>query len=270
MKQTCPSIPMAGQGTKKITRSRGACLACRARKHKCSGERPKCAQCGINNVSCQWPEQRKRGPPKHYIVTMEKRLMETEQVLCALLAQVSGDQLERAFRDIPKAGLRSTGSASSAHGRTSIEVVKGEKFGPVYWGSHPIDSAEAVQSWWADRTSKEPSETSNRDSHASEVAVTNDTPTDNTPGDDESYGDDDIEESEVMTRAESMEEDGETLMIDPDMSVASGIRDAGGGAAGLLAEGVTVSRANLNTRTSEKRRQTRPQVSESYESAFLW
>ncbi|KXH36144.1 hypothetical protein CSIM01_10653 [Colletotrichum simmondsii] len=201
---------------------------------------------------------------------MEKRLMETEQVLCALLAQVSGDQLERAFRDIPKAGLRSTGSASSAHGGTSIEVVKGEKFGPVYWGSHPIDSAEAVQRWWADRTSKGPSETSNRDSHASEVAATNDTPTDNTPGGDESYGDDDIERSEGMTRAESMEEDGENLMIDPDMSSVSGIRDAGGGTAGLLAEGVTVSRADRDTRTSDKRRQTRPPISESYESAFLW
>ncbi|KAK1540829.1 hypothetical protein CPAR01_06818 [Colletotrichum paranaense] len=210
------------------------------------------------------------GPPKHYIVTMEKRLMETEQVLCALLAQVSGDQLERAFRDIPKAGLRSTGGASSAHGGASIEVVKGEKFGSVYWGSHPIDSAEAVQRWWADRTSKEPSETSNRDSHASEVAATNDTPPDNTPGGDESYGDDDIEESEGTTRAESMEEDGETLMTDPGMSSASGIRDTGGATVGLLAAGMTGSRANLDTRTSEKKRQTRPPVLESYESAFLW
>ncbi|KAK0371783.1 hypothetical protein CLIM01_10862 [Colletotrichum limetticola] len=243
-------------------------MFCNNRKtHRC---RPKCAQCGINNVSCQWPEQRKRGPPKHYIVTMEKRLMETEQVLCALLAQVSGDQLERAFRDIPKAGLRSTGGASSAHGGASIQVVKGEKFGPVYWGSHPIDSAEAVQRWWADRTSKEPSETSNQDSHASEVAATNDTPTDNTPGGDESYGDDDIEESEGTTRAESMEEDGETLMTGPDMSSASGIRDTGGGTVGLLAAGMTGSRANLDTRTSEKKRQPRPPVLESYESAFLW
>ncbi|KAK1716779.1 uncharacterized protein BDZ83DRAFT_634455 [Colletotrichum acutatum] len=266
---------MAGQGTKKITRSRGACLACRARKHKCSGERPKCAQCGINNVSCQWPEQRKRGPPKHYIVTMEKRLMETEQVLCALLAQVSGNQLERAFRDIPKAGLPSTGNGSSATSGTSIEVVKGDKFGPVYWGNHPIDSAEAVQRWRADRTSIEPSETPKRGSHAAEVAATNDEPTDNTPGGDDSYGDDDIEESEGMTRAESMEEDEETLMIDPDISRASElgatrIRDTGGGAAGLLVEGLTGSRASLDTRTSGKRREMRPPTSESYESAFLW
>ncbi|KAK1511295.1 uncharacterized protein CCOS01_15057 [Colletotrichum costaricense] len=210
------------------------------------------------------------GPPKHYIVTMEKRLMETEQVLCALLAQVSGDQLERAFRDIPKAGLRSTGGASSAHGGASIEVVKGEKFGPAYWASHPIDSVEAVQRWWAERTSKEPSETSNQNSHASEVAATNDTPTDDTPGGDESYGDDDIEESEGTTRAESMGEDGETLVIDPDMSSALGIRDTGGGAVGLLSAGMTGSRANLDTRTSEKKRQTRPPALESYESAFLW
>ncbi|EXF77068.1 hypothetical protein CFIO01_01715 [Colletotrichum fioriniae PJ7] len=206
---------------------------------------------------------------------MEKRLMETEQVLCALLGQVSRDQLETAFRDIPKVGLRSTGSASSTNCGTSIEVVKGEKFGPVYWSNHPIDSAEAVQRWWANRTSIEPSETPNRDSHPSEVAATNDTPTDNTPGGDDSYGDDDVEESEDMTRAESMEEDEETLMIDPDMSRASErnatrIRDTGGVAAGLPAEELTGSRGSLDTRMSEKRRETRPPISESYESAFLW
>ncbi|KAK1687506.1 hypothetical protein BDP55DRAFT_660226 [Colletotrichum godetiae] len=265
---------MAGQGIKKTTRSRGACLACRARKHKCSGERPKCAQCGINNVSCQWPEQRKRGPPKHYILTMEKRLMETEQVLGALLAQVSRDQLVSAFRDLRGPSLRTTGGASSTNDGTSLEVVKGQKFGPVYWGNYPLDSAEAVQQWWEDRTSIDPSDVPTMDSQVSEVAATNDSPTDNTPGGDDSCGDDDSEETEGMRRAESMEED-DTLMINPDMSrdseqYSTRIRGIGGGAAGSPVEAATSSELSLDTGADERRRETQLPILESYESAFLW
>ncbi|TID04172.1 putative 2-hydroxyacid dehydrogenase UNK4.10 [Colletotrichum higginsianum] len=119
----------------------------RARKHKCSGERPKCAQCGINNVACQWPEQRKRGPPKHYITTMEKRLMETENVLCALLNQVSEEQLASAFPcqagDYPAPQV----------GGKDFELVKSRQFGPVHWGHYPLDSAQHVKRWWKARSS---------------------------------------------------------------------------------------------------------------------
>ncbi|WQF78957.1 Putative zn(2)-C6 fungal-type DNA-binding domain superfamily [Colletotrichum destructivum] len=109
--------------------------------------RPKCAQCGINNVACQWPEQRKRGPPKHYITTMEKRLMETENVLCALLNQVSEEQLAAAFP------CQAAGYPAPQAGGKDFELVKSRQFGPVHWGHYPLDSAQHVRRWWKARSS---------------------------------------------------------------------------------------------------------------------
>ncbi|KAK1974738.1 hypothetical protein LZ30DRAFT_393302 [Colletotrichum cereale] len=114
--------------------------------------RPKCAQCGINNVPCQWPQQRKRGPPKDYIMTMEKRLMETESVLCALMAQVSDDQLSSAF-SLDQSDCQSGGSGVAQSDSNALDSIKAHHFGPVYWGTYPLKSVQGVKRWFKDRAS---------------------------------------------------------------------------------------------------------------------
>ncbi|KAJ9404497.1 transcriptional regulator family: Fungal Specific TF [Paecilomyces variotii] len=61
---------------KKASRITTACNPCRARKQKCSGERPRCEQCLEYGRPCAWPEQLKRR--KSYIVQHLKLKLELE------------------------------------------------------------------------------------------------------------------------------------------------------------------------------------------------
>ncbi|KAH7353571.1 hypothetical protein B0T11DRAFT_287052 [Plectosphaerella cucumerina] len=114
----------------RTTRITAACKACRARKHRCSGERPRCAQCTTNDVRCEWPQQQKRGPPKEYRTALESRLNETENVLLALLQEVSQAQLEAAFRRFP-----------------AIRYARKDDAGPSHWNDFPLQSPDEVRHW---------------------------------------------------------------------------------------------------------------------------
>ncbi|KAH7234235.1 hypothetical protein B0J15DRAFT_504554 [Fusarium solani] len=153
--------PMKNQGPKHI-RTSGACKACRSRKQKCSGDRPQCVRCRINDVQCQWPQPQKRGPPKHYTAIIEKRLIETEAILLALMSQVSDEQLMSAHDHLqqdrqPSANLDEPSDAGNRHGLT-----RKDKFGPVYWSNYPLNSAQDSRRWWADRMSTAANEAPSR------------------------------------------------------------------------------------------------------------
>ncbi|TDZ14597.1 Activator of stress genes 1 [Colletotrichum orbiculare MAFF 240422] len=104
------------------------------------GERPKCAQCGINKIPCQWPEPRKRGPPKNLMSAMERRLIRTEDVLFALLSHTSDDQVMSALRE-----LQSLGQGTDTARRCN--------FGTAYWETFPLDSVGQVKAWWRNQAS---------------------------------------------------------------------------------------------------------------------
>ncbi|KAM5374234.1 hypothetical protein ACJZ2D_006559 [Fusarium nematophilum] len=178
------------QGQKQ-TRISGACKACRSRKQKvslshvafaggaatkhavqCSGDRPQCAQCRINDVQCQWPQQQKRGPPKHYTTIIEKRLIETEAILLALMSQVSDQQLMSAYDHLQQARQPSANLDESSDTGNTHELIRKDKFGPVYWGKHPLDSAEDARRWWTDRMSTAANETPSRQHEVIDPALT--------------------------------------------------------------------------------------------------
>ncbi|KAH7069337.1 hypothetical protein FB567DRAFT_555157 [Paraphoma chrysanthemicola] len=143
---------MSGRSSEKSTRSSIACLACRARKHRCSGEKPRCAQCKSNKVPCEWPAQQKRksGPPKQYINSIESRLAETENVLIALLSQVTFEQLQASFQSVVGLAHARSPSLEQAESDSPSSPVRRD---PALWASLPLDSPENVRRWWETRRS---------------------------------------------------------------------------------------------------------------------
>ncbi|KAJ3539903.1 hypothetical protein NM208_g5299 [Fusarium decemcellulare] len=112
--------------------------------------RPQCKQCGINNVTCQWPQPQKRGPPKNHTAALEKRLIETENILFALMAQVSDEQLASAchhMAQVPMTGARPSNSKP-------FDSTQSSNLRPVYWTNYPLNSVEDARRWWTDRASK--------------------------------------------------------------------------------------------------------------------
>ncbi|KAM0754614.1 hypothetical protein T439DRAFT_321650 [Meredithblackwellia eburnea MCA 4105] len=66
---------------RKPSRTEHACVACRRRKVKCSGETPSCARCvRLNKLPCIY-EAPKLGPPKTYAESLERRIDAMESVL---------------------------------------------------------------------------------------------------------------------------------------------------------------------------------------------
>ncbi|KAI0535051.1 hypothetical protein GGR58DRAFT_480566 [Xylaria digitata] len=115
----------------------GACIACRARKRKCSGEQPICDQCKHSKTHCEWPRPQKRGIPKHLIRKYETRLARMESLLRLTLSFVSDDQLESALQ-------------VTSHS-TSIDEWKNAA-DPGVWELYPLVSLEDVRAWQARST----------------------------------------------------------------------------------------------------------------------
>ncbi|TQN63998.1 hypothetical protein CSHISOI_11456 [Colletotrichum shisoi] len=127
---------------------------------------------------------------------MEKRLMETENVLCALLNQVSEEQLAAAFP------CQAGGYPAPQAGGKDSGLVKSRQFGPVHWGHYPLDSAQHVKRWWKARSSLDSTDAgSQRSRSADGAAEDNQAAPDSRDG---SY-DDDIEPTEESV---VVEEDG--------------------------------------------------------------
>ncbi|KAK7185545.1 hypothetical protein PSPO01_08231 [Paraphaeosphaeria sporulosa] len=145
---------MASKDAGKGVRITLACNACRSRKHRYFG-RPQCAQCASNNVTCTWPAQQKRGPPKHYINSLEVRLLETEAVLLSLLSQVSTEQLKASFESLPPTGRTyNDPNCQPEQNTVYFSEFKQDVCKPSYWSSFPLDSDENVRRWWEDRMSR--------------------------------------------------------------------------------------------------------------------
>ncbi|KAF3800114.1 hypothetical protein GCG54_00015493 [Colletotrichum gloeosporioides] len=78
---------------------------------------------------------------------MEKRLLETENVLCVLLSQCSEAQLNSALSE-----LRMPNSGNGKDTRAA-EAARRERFGPVYWAKFPLKSAQDIKRWAEDKSS---------------------------------------------------------------------------------------------------------------------
>ncbi|KAJ9199924.1 transcriptional regulator family: Fungal Specific TF [Paecilomyces variotii] len=151
---------------KKASRITTACNPCRARKQKCSGERPRCEQCLEYGRPCAWPEQLKRGPAKGYIETLEHRLHETEHLLLRLLGHVSDDELSKILSEGKVTSSIISNSNSKSKSNTNLDVDQNEKnnliipplslssttrkTGAEYWKRFPLSSTESIRRWERD------------------------------------------------------------------------------------------------------------------------
>ncbi|KAJ9207580.1 hypothetical protein C8Q69DRAFT_443476 [Paecilomyces variotii] len=151
---------------KKASRITTACNPCRARKQKCSGERPRCEQCLEYGRPCAWPEQLKRGPAKGYIETLEHRLHETEHLLLRLLGHVSDDELSKILSEGKVTSSIISNSNLNSKSNTNLDVDQNQKnnliipplslssttrkTGAEYWKRFPLSSTESIRRWERD------------------------------------------------------------------------------------------------------------------------
>ncbi|KZL66560.1 C6 finger domain containing protein, partial [Colletotrichum tofieldiae] len=252
---------------------RGSFLAnAPASTHVSYNYRPTCAQCGINKVACQWPEQRKRGPAKHYIRTMEKRLMETENVLHTLMTQVSDKQLFSAFCQVDQPDCQARDSAVAQSGIDVFELVKHRQFGPVYWSNYPLNSAQEIKRWWKDRASVVSNVEQKQQSQCIK-AVLEENQAIHSSGDDSC--EEDLNETGDMMVMDNIEAAGHVVMGRQTMSRASG-EDAGQEATVSVttnlgpASPCSTVVSNLDAGSAAAHIAPKPKEFESYENAFLW
>ncbi|SMQ51668.1 unnamed protein product [Zymoseptoria tritici ST99CH_3D1] len=121
------------------SRITAACAVCRAKRQKCSGEKPTCDQCRLHNEECWWSDQKKRGPAKDYLRSLQDRLQETERLLLSLLPQVSNEQLVATLHN------------DTGHG-PSHQAWATSLSGPEYWSKHPLNRPDTIREWQRHRT----------------------------------------------------------------------------------------------------------------------
>ncbi|KAK1994969.1 hypothetical protein LX36DRAFT_660063 [Colletotrichum falcatum] len=181
---------------------------------------------------------------------MEKRLIETENVLCALMTQVSGDQLFSAFSHLGQSDCQPGRSAVAQPNGTALESVKTHRFGPVYWDKYPLKSAQDVQRWFEARASAAADAGESRH-HPSSIEADPEESEGTRSGADESP-ENDSEETDGTVAVISVE-------VSQDGRSIKGRENASGGPGGDDGQEDTAPRI-----ASE------PEDGEDYESAFLW
>ncbi|KAJ1983288.1 hypothetical protein H4R34_001372 [Dimargaris verticillata] len=74
-----------GVSKRRRQRTTQACDTCRKRKIKCDNQLPRCSHCLAQDLECLYTErQKKRGPPKGYIDSIETRLAKMETLLLTM------------------------------------------------------------------------------------------------------------------------------------------------------------------------------------------
>ncbi|OHW97526.1 hypothetical protein CSPAE12_03863 [Colletotrichum incanum] len=154
---------------------------------------------------------------------MEKRLMETENALYALMTQVSDEQLFSAFCHTDQPSCQARDSAVAQPSIDVFGLVKRRQFSPVYWGNYPLTSAQSIKRWWKSRASIVSDVEQNQQSQCIKVALEENQATHNSG--DESC-EEDLDETGDMMVVDTTEAAGRDKMGLQTISRASG-EDAG-------------------------------------------
>ncbi|KAM0754722.1 hypothetical protein T439DRAFT_345565 [Meredithblackwellia eburnea MCA 4105] len=112
------------QSKSKEPRVGRACDACRKAKVKCLDGMPDspCARCKSAGVPCTFEAKpTKRGPPKGYVESLERRLEAMEALLRALSATTSGNELDNLSSEMMMDDSEEGGGASGSVGPASRE-----------------------------------------------------------------------------------------------------------------------------------------------------
>lgn len=121
------------------TKKHIACLACRSRKLKCDGEKPRCSKCRSRDTECVYAASKKAGPRRGYVKSLEQRVRELEMQLNDRMGQKgypiindsSPDTLDGSKFGVPYGG---GGGGGEGH-------IKNESSPSVGSSSHVFDSS---------------------------------------------------------------------------------------------------------------------------------
>ena len=130
-------MPAGASDKPRRSRITAACAVCRAKRQKCSGVKPRCDQCRMHNEECWWSDQKKRGPAKDYLRSLQDRLQESEKLLLSLLDEVPDSTLANALH-------RGSGNTSTP---PSHQTWTGSMSGQDYWTRYPLNRLESIRDW---------------------------------------------------------------------------------------------------------------------------
>lgn len=103
-----------------------ACIACRRKKIRCSGEKPACKHCLRSKIPCVYKvTQRKAAPRTDYMVMLDKRLKRMEERVIKIIPKDEKDDVEA----IPRAVLKPQAPGSNTKGGGGKKRAANEAFG---------------------------------------------------------------------------------------------------------------------------------------------
>lgn len=83
-----------------------ACIACRRKKIRCSGEKPACKHCLRSRLPCVYKvTARKAAPRTDYMAMLDKRLKRMEERVIRIIPEPDADRMAQIGRAIVKPGL---------------------------------------------------------------------------------------------------------------------------------------------------------------------
>lgn len=103
-----------------------ACIACRRKKIRCSGEKPACKHCLRSRIPCVYKvTARKAAPRTDYMAMLDKRLKRMEERVIKIIPKEEKEDTHA----IPRAILKPPGSGMNAKGAGARKRAAGEAFG---------------------------------------------------------------------------------------------------------------------------------------------
>ncbi|OAA53417.1 zinc finger transcription factor 1 [Cordyceps fumosorosea ARSEF 2679] len=92
-----------------------ACIACRRKKIRCSGEKPSCKHCSRSRIPCVYKvTSRKAAPRTDYMAMLDKRLKRMEERIIKIVPKSEQDNLSPVTRAVVKPAIPGTNAASKA------------------------------------------------------------------------------------------------------------------------------------------------------------
>ncbi|KAL8819186.1 MAG: hypothetical protein Q9191_007787 [Dirinaria sp. TL-2023a] len=103
-----------------------ACIACRRKKIRCSGEKPACKHCLRSRIPCVYKiTARKAAPRTDYMSMLDKRLKRMEERVIKIIPKEDKDEAS----SIPRAILKPPGAVQNTKGDNNRKRAAGEAFG---------------------------------------------------------------------------------------------------------------------------------------------
>ena len=104
-----------------------------------------CSQCQSSQLECRYMEGGKRGIPAAYITSLERRLVETEAALYAVLAATDTTSNSSAFDQL---GLQTDSTTSKLQDRSKLERQE-------EWKRLPLHSGKQLVEWFLEKKVQE-------------------------------------------------------------------------------------------------------------------